>query len=621
MAMRNIKDVLVPLTLLLAVVGLRLKNYLMKVSGSSIFSSSSNLILRVTSVFSRYAISSIVIVLGFIIILLVLYRLKLLFSLKSGVNVGDLWIEFKDKFIGCIVLSGELIVDNSQDLVMLEDRVERLFQALRNSSVNYTLFISSSIDNEYKAVLGMLVVSDTEDEIKSDLYKVKSSIEATLPELDVRILNGRSLLDLLNRSLVPINCNKLTKVRSNHDPLSSLMISYLKGAKRASYKGIALWHLPLGHNPSREDFAIYLGNVIADNREIYAFNLSLQDFSSHIAIFGTTGSGKTTTAKTIALRLLKKGIGVLILDWHNEYSDLLSFAKGTIYRLGVDNISINPLAPSKGYSLSEHIEFVTDLFSDVFNLSHPQAFMFREALKKAYLKARLHSREPTILDLVEEIEKMPIRSGWDHETKTALLRRLKLLTEGRIGRALNGQNVIKVEDLLRPCLVIIELGHIRNVYAKQLLVFSILKMIYDHYVGRGHIVNRIKHLTIVEEAFSALSQKVGGYQMVERMLSELRKYGESLVIISQSPSSIPSGVIKNTAMKIIHTLHDGRDVDVILSSIGLDKAYRKIFHILNVGDAIIRTPSLNEPLIVRIKPEVNEKVHKTSDELIIVDHS
>ncbi|HHC19199.1 MAG TPA: hypothetical protein ENK81_02200, partial [Euryarchaeota archaeon] len=123
MAMRNIKDVLVPLTLLLAVVGLRLKNYLMKVSGSSIFSSSSNLILRVTSVFSRYAISSIVIVLGFIIILLVLYRLKLLFSLKSGVNVGDLWIEFKDKFIGCIVLSGELIVDNSQDLVMLEDRV------------------------------------------------------------------------------------------------------------------------------------------------------------------------------------------------------------------------------------------------------------------------------------------------------------------------------------------------------------------------------------------------------------------------------------------------------------------------------------------------------------------
>jgi len=74
-------------------------------------------------------------------------------------------------------------------------------------------------------------------------------------------------------------------------------------------------------------------------------------------------------------------------------------------------------------------------------------------------------------------------------------------------------------------------------------------------------------------------------------------------------------------MKIIHTLHDGRDVDVILSSIGLDKAYRKIFHILNVGDAIIRTPSLNEPLIVRIKPEVNEKVHKTSDELIIVDHS
>jgi len=542
-------------------------------------------------------------------------------SLRSEIDVGDIWIKLKDKFIGCIVLSGELVISDSQDLIILGDRIERLFQALRNSSVNYTLFASSSIDNDYKAILGIIVVGSTEDEIMSNLHKVKSSVEAVLPELEVRMLNGRSLLNLLNKSLIPINCGRLAKVYSNHDPLTSLMISYLKGAKRASYKGVALWHLPLSHNPPRKDSSIYLGNVIADNREIYAFNLDLHDFSSHIAIFGTTGSGKTTTAKTIALRLLKKGIGVLILDWHNEYSDLLSIARGTVYRLGVDDVSINPLAPSKGYGLSEHVEFVTDLFSDVFNLSHPQAFMFREALKKAYLKARLHSKEPTIIDLVDEIEKMPIRSGWDHETKTALLRRLKLLTEGRIGKALNGRNTIKVEDLLRPCLVIIELGHIRNIYAKQLLVFSILKMIYDHYVGRGHIVNCIKHLTIVEEAFSALSRKVGGYQVVERMLSELRKYGESLVIISQSPSSTPSGVIKNTAMKIIHTLHDGRDVDVVLNSIGLDKAYRKVFHILDVGDAVIRTPSLNEPLIVRIKPEVSEEVSKISDELIIVDHS
>ncbi|RLF16221.1 MAG: hypothetical protein DRJ66_03375 [Thermoprotei archaeon] len=557
---------------------------------------------------------------------LVLYR-RLNNPFNGTIKVGDFWLALPNKVIGCITLRGELLIENDKAIASLENRLESFFQALRNSGVTYTLFVSDYEKNDaYKTILGIVVICNNLDELRENLYKVKAGIEATLPELEAVMLSGREILKIIRYSLIPLILDsKKLHINTSKSVLKHLTTACLRGMKRTSYKGLEVWYLPNKMDRSNHNNRIYLGQVIADNKEIAPFYISLHDISSHIAIFGTTGSGKTTTAKTITLRLLKKGIGVLVLDWHNEYSDLLDVTEGTIYRLGLDDVSINPLMHSSGYSLPEHIDFVTDLISDIFNLSHPQAYMLREALKKAYIKAKLQGKVPTIVDLVNEIEKLPIKSGWDHEVKTALLRRLKLLTEGPIGKALNGRHVIKVEDLLTQGLVIIELGHIRNVYAKQLLVFSILKMIYDYYVGRREIVNKVRHVTVIEEALNATSIKTEGLHIIERMLSELRKYGESLIIISQSPTDIPSGVLKNTSVKIVHALREGRDVMTIINSLGLDKKYVEIFHALNTGDAILYAPSLIRPVLLRVKPELFEKLvsqgntSKNAPDLLVIE--
>jgi len=44
-------------------------------------------------------------------------------------------------------------------------------------------------------------------------------------------------------------------------------------------------------------------------------------------IVGSTGSGKTNTAAVIAEGAKEKGIKVLILDWHGEYTKLIQGAK------------------------------------------------------------------------------------------------------------------------------------------------------------------------------------------------------------------------------------------------------------------------------------------------------
>ncbi len=50
--------------------------------------------------------------------------------------------------------------------------------------------------------------------------------------------------------------------------------------------------------------------------------------TTHTAIFGTTGSGKSVTTKRLALELVKTGVPVTIVDWHDEYVGLMKEVGG-----------------------------------------------------------------------------------------------------------------------------------------------------------------------------------------------------------------------------------------------------------------------------------------------------
>ncbi len=348
-----------------------------------------------------------------------------------------------------------------------------------------------------------------------------------------------------------------------------------------------------------------MGDVISRGKCIGKAYLSLDDIRAHIAIFGSTGTGKTTTAATLAARLAKKGIGVLILDWHNEYRHLVMELGGRIFTPGrlISPLVMNPLEIENAEGdLMEHVGYLTDIFSEVFAFSHPQAYMFREALKRVLVKAIRAGRTPTLSDVLREIERYPIRSGWDHETKMALIRRLKPLTEGQIGRALNGVSTTKISELLKG-VVSIELGHFREVAAKRLFVYTLLKKIYDYRLSQG-VSRTLHHIVIIEEASNIIPKALTSetLRIVERMLCELRKFGEGIVIVSQSPSSISEQALRNTAIKICHALREGVDIRVISDAMGLSEEQRAVLRLLETGMAVVFSPSIGQNLLVKIKP-------------------
>jgi len=66
-----------------------------------------------------------------------------------------------------------------------------------------------------------------------------------------------------------------------------------------------------------------LGMVISNGKDIAPLALYLKDIQRHVSVFGTTGSGKSTTAISLALRLFSMGVSVLILDWHGEHTKIV----------------------------------------------------------------------------------------------------------------------------------------------------------------------------------------------------------------------------------------------------------------------------------------------------------
>lgn len=106
--------------------------------------------------------------------------------------------------------------------------------------------------------------------------------------------------------------------------------------------------------------------------------------------------------------------------------------------------------------------------------------------------------------------------------------------------------------------------------------------------------NTLRHLMVVEEAHRVMercldmtaSQYKSG-MLFSNMLSEIRAYGQGLMIVDQVPSRLIPDAIKNTNVKIIHKLVSMDDIESMAGSLGLDLQQQKIIPRLSTGQAIV----------------------------------
>ena len=106
--------------------------------------------------------------------------------------------------------------------------------------------------------------------------------------------------------------------------------------------------------------------------------------------------------------------------------------------------------------------------------------------------------------------------------------------------------------------------------------------------------NKCRHLVVVEEAHrvmaNCLNPELPQYksgQMFSNFLSEVRAYGQGMMVVDQVPTRLIEDAIKNTNVKIIHKLVASDDSQRIAECIGLTPEQQKVIAKLSIGQAVL----------------------------------
>ncbi len=312
----------------------------------------------------------------------------------------------------------------------------------------------------------------------------------------------------------------------------------------------------------------------------------------HTLVLGSTGSGKTHTVSVIINRIIERfdEVKTVIFDWHGEYSYLLKRKRRLVpYDLPV---GITNLIEKDLYSF-------IDILADVLELTNSQIYILEKVLRQLLRRGGV-----SLNDIYTVLENFVDESGWMRESRLSLLRKMSPLVRTGYSKLFSNSDI---EDLIHrldyeSLPLVIDVSVIKDPFIRKIYISFVLNMIFDIFVNDKNKKPKYKLLIVLEEAQNILS-KNNPVRIVSRMLSEIRKFGVGLIIISQSPSSLIENVMVNTNTKIIHSLKAGADIELVNKSIYLPPEYLRVIPYLEPGEAILYTRGFKKPLIVRIDKE------------------
>lgn len=161
--------------------------------------------------------------------------------------------------------------------------------------------------------------------------------------------------------------------------------------------------------------------------------------------------------------------------------------------------------------------------------------------------------------------------------------------------------------------VIVELNDL-NLDEKALIVLLLLTQLREHLESCGQVSSSLRHVCVVEEAHNILRDSApqsGGenqtkadtrHHAVETfcdLLTEIRAYGEGLIVADQSPAKLARDVIRNSNLTIVHQLRDAADRRTMAGTMLLDKRQEDYLAKLAPGSAALFMGGLEKATFVQ----------------------
>ena len=467
-----------------------------------------------------------------------------------------------------------------------------------------------------------------------------------------RMLKNRSLIEdyILNFRHPVFTYGKITKGNDTQDLevtpsvlISGSELSLHMGLPRQSVNGLpVIEHISFGKEVLSYDNIINqdikLGHIFdmgqKCNNEVA---LDLQSLPMHVFVTGSTGSGKSNTIYQLIDQVKDKvwgdtgnSISFMIIEptkgeYKNVfggYNDVKVYGSNPAF---TELLKINPFKfPDKVHVL-EHIDRLMEIFNACWAMYAAMPAILKEALLRAYKECGwdlVNSRNrygdnfyPSFIDLQNELNDVIAGSAYSDEVKSnylgSLATRVNDLTNGLNGNIFAGDEI--PEDELFDKNVIIDLSRIGSMDTKSLIMGILVMRLNEHRISIGGMNEKLKHITVLEEAHNLLrrvsfeqdSEKpnIAGksVEMIANAIAEMRTYGESFIIVDQSPSAVDASAIRNTNTKIIMRLPDEADRRYAGKSLGLKDIQLDEIAKLPQGVALVCQNNWVEPVLCKIE--------------------
>ncbi len=356
----------------------------------------------------------------------------------------------------------------------------------------------------------------------------------------------------------------------------------------------------------------FVGNVFGEDTEIA---LSVRDIvSQHMSVIASTGAGKSYTVGVIVEELLKpyNMAPVLIFDPHGEYSTLSEVQNirefiTPSYRPRVKTVKPETIKIRiSDLSVSDFISIM-----DEGTMSDKMKTLFRSA----YHNLKNNSKKKFIRnELKQEIE--ALRDSSNESTIEGILWRFGKL----YGSIFDDFQTIPLADYFKVGqLTIMDVSGIEETY-QQLIASVMLRRLFDAREGtennrynESHVDKFLPYpvFVVIEEAhrFAPHSGEAKSKSILKKILSEGRKFGVGVCLVSQRPSKLDADSLSQCMTQITMRIINPTDQQQIAQSI--ESASRDMISelpSLAKGQAIISGVAINTPAIVKIRKRLTSDV-------------
>lgn len=363
----------------------------------------------------------------------------------------------------------------------------------------------------------------------------------------------------------------------------------------------------------------------------------------NIGIFGTVGSGKSNTAQVLIEEAAACGWAVIVLDVEGEYIGMDApgetpalatlLAKHRRRPVGLTDMHvIHPASSacertdSKPFTL-RLADFETAVVAELLQAGRGERNALIDCIEHFQSRAWqsvLPSEIDRLKDLLEASPKTPrvfsIQQlhdrARDRAAKTSemfdylgLATKLQWLINSA---AFDQPNMPSLDptSIISPGRVTVIDVSVTNDTVRNLATADLLRKSFAMKILRE---NTPPTLIVIEEAHSFVSrEKVQSMQATLEMLRNVTRRGRkrwlATAFVSQQPGHLPPEIFELCNTRLVHNLRSMHNLEALMSTTGdIASELWARCPMLGTGEAILSSPQLNRPAVVRIRPAASRR--------------